>query len=165
MLTVREISVNPGSNTVLIMASSSRTSTLLSEFLSSMDSSVPQGMQGHKMMERKLRLYLWWKRKLSERKQEGKGPFALPDTSNEVLNQNINQNSGNGSGDGVSEALKKKDQMARERGTNRRRVRGGAPVGSSNSSGKAICTSRTEKKDLIMDEGEMRDEAANIAEL
>jgi len=37
----------------------------LSEFLSSMDSSAPQGIQGRMMMERKLRLYLWQKGKFS----------------------------------------------------------------------------------------------------
>ncbi|OBZ77930.1 DNA repair protein rad16 [Grifola frondosa] len=54
-------SLSPGKNTVLIMASSLHTCTLLSEFLSSMDLHAPRGSQGRKMMEDKLRLYLWWK--------------------------------------------------------------------------------------------------------
>ena len=48
------------------------------------------------MMEDKLRLYLWWKGKLSERKADGKGPFALPKAKDNHTP--------------VSEALKKKDE-------------------------------------------------------
>ena len=67
------------------------------------------------MMEDKLKLYLWWKGKLSERKAEGKGPIALP---------KITENGDNE----VSEALKRKDRERQERQANRRRVRGGAPA-------------------------------------
>jgi len=87
----------------------------------------------------------------------------LPDISNEALNQNLNQNSNgldDGAGDSVSEALKRKDQITRERGVSRRRVRGGAPIG-----GNARGIVRTEKKDPMVDESEMRDEATSIADL
>lgn len=124
-----------------------------------MDQSAPRGMQGRKMMERKLRLYLWWKGKLSERKQGGKGPFALPDSSHEALDRDqTSKGSGDGGEDIVSEALKRKDQMAKERGASRRRVRGGAP-------GKMPAVARKEKKGPVIEEGEMRDEAATIADL
>lgn len=66
-----------GSNTVLIMISSTRTLTLVSDFLASMDADAAPGTQGRAMMERKLRLYLWWKGKLGERKKEGRGLLIL----------------------------------------------------------------------------------------
>lgn len=152
------VAVNPGSNTVLIMTSSTRTSTLISEFLSSMDSKAEPGTQGRTMMERKLRLYLWWKGKLSGQKAGGKFMFGMPDNSHEGLNRG---GGGGGSTEGMSEAMKRKDQVVKERGASRRRVRGGAPAGAS--SGKS--TYKTEPKDMVIGEGEMRDEAATIADL
>lgn len=89
-----------------------------------MDPSAPAGTQGKEMMERKLRLYLWWKGKLSARKEDGRRPFALPDKSGEALHRGDKTAAA-----GVSEALKKKDQVTKERGANRRRVRGGVPAG------------------------------------
>ena len=79
------------------------------------DADAPKGSQGRRMMEDKLKLYLWWKGKLSERKAEGKGPIALPKSTENGDNE-------------VSEALKRKDRERQERQANRRRVRGGAPV-------------------------------------
>ncbi|EPQ51671.1 hypothetical protein GLOTRDRAFT_117975 [Gloeophyllum trabeum ATCC 11539] len=111
--------VTPGSNTVLIMTSSTRTSNLITEYLESMDTDAPSGQKGRRMMERKLRLYLWWKSKLSDRKQDGKPGFGLPDRVGDRLTDDA--------ADGeVSEALKKKDRERRERQQSRRRVRGGA---------------------------------------
>ena len=110
------ISDSPGTNTVLIMASSLHTCTLIKDFLGTMDADAPRGSQGRRMMEDKLRLYLWWKGKLSERKAEGRSPIALP----KGRDQNDNNE--------VSEALKRKDKERQERSANRRRVRGGAPV-------------------------------------
>ncbi len=107
------------------MASSLHTCTLIKDFLSTMKADAPRGSQGRRMMEDKLRLYLWWKGKLSERRAEGKGPFALPQAKDKSA-------SGAGRGaaadDGVSEALKRKDKERQERANNRRRVRGGAPT-------------------------------------
>ncbi|KAG1728582.1 hypothetical protein EDD22DRAFT_930218, partial [Suillus occidentalis] len=50
-----------GSNTVLGMTSSPRSSTLMSEFLGEMDSTAPKASRGRSMMERKLRRYLYCK--------------------------------------------------------------------------------------------------------
>jgi len=140
--------VSPGSNTVLIMTSSLRTSTVVSEFLSSMDPDAPRGSRARKMMENKLKLYLWWKGKLSERKQGGRGHFAMPDgrkDRNSVDND-------------ISEALKKKDREKRERAANRRRLRGGVP---------AATTTRENvgpsPADTAGNEGAIREEADDIA--
>ncbi len=73
------------------------------------------------MMEDKLRLNLWWKSKLIERKEEGRTPFALPV-------KNLTEKNGEG---GISEALKRKDKERQARAANRRRVRGGAPASTS----------------------------------
>ncbi|KAH9934024.1 uncharacterized protein BXZ73DRAFT_89675 [Epithele typhae] len=108
----------PGTNTVLIMASSLHTCTLIKDFLRDLDSTAPRGEQGRQMMESKLRLYLWWKGKLSERKTDGKTPIALPKGRNDDTP--------------ISEALKKKDREKAERTASRRRVRGGAPAGAGN---------------------------------
>ncbi|KAF9804280.1 hypothetical protein IEO21_09434 [Rhodonia placenta] len=94
----RLTSLSPGTNTVLIMTSSLRTSSVLSDFLSEMDLDALPGSRGRKMMEDKLRLYLWWKGKLSERKQEGRGLFGMPDSRKDKDSASTD----------VSEALRKK---------------------------------------------------------
>ncbi|KAM5544482.1 hypothetical protein V8D89_002142 [Ganoderma adspersum] len=104
-----------GTDTVVVMASSLQTCTLIKDFLDALESDAPRGAQGRRMMEDKLRLYLWWKGKLSERKAEGKGPIALPKGKDEAES-------------GVSEGLKKKDWDRQERQAKRRRVRGGGPA-------------------------------------
>lgn len=119
------------------MTSSLRTSQLLSEFLSFKDSAAARGAQGRKMMEEKLRLYLWWKSKLVERKEDGRAAFAMPNKN--LIDQN-------GSGE-ISEALKRKDKEKQARAANRRRIRGGAPPASSrdnqpSASGSSIESSR-----------------------
>jgi len=112
-------------NTVLVMTSSTRTCSLLTEFLSTMDDNIAPGMRGRKMMMRKLKLYLWWKAQLAERKQDRKSYFGLPDGPNrakdgfdKIYRDDV---------DGMSEALKKKDKERAERAQSRRRVRGGGP--------------------------------------
>ncbi|EIN05331.1 hypothetical protein PUNSTDRAFT_54777 [Punctularia strigosozonata HHB-11173 SS5] len=121
------VSLAPGNNTVLIMTSSSQTSTLLTEFLSSMDIDAPAGRQGRRMMERKLKAYLWWKGRLAEEKSASAkgGPSSRPSTNNR---QGSNTVPGTGGTDGLSEALRKKDREREEKRASRRRVRGGAPV-------------------------------------
>ncbi|KAF8959813.1 hypothetical protein BDZ97DRAFT_1836010 [Flammula alnicola] len=109
------------SNTILVMTSSTRTCSLLTEFLSTMDPEAPPGSRGRKMMLQKLRLYLWWKTQLGGRKQGGKPQFSVPETSRQAMN-------GFGDKDGISEALRKKDKEKAARTQNRRRVRGGAPT-------------------------------------
>ncbi|KAM5544497.1 hypothetical protein V8D89_002157 [Ganoderma adspersum] len=106
---------SPGTDTVVVMASSLQTCTLIKDFLDALESDAPRGAQGRRMMEDKLRLYLWWKGKLSERKAEGKGPIALPKGKDEAES-------------GVSEGLKKKDRDRQDRQAKRRRVRGGGPA-------------------------------------
>ncbi|THH30533.1 hypothetical protein EUX98_g3669 [Antrodiella citrinella] len=117
---------DPGTNTVLIMTSSLRTSQLLSDFLSSMDPDAPQGRQGRKVMEDKLRLYLWWKARLGDHKQDGKN---ASDSAGRKASGGRRFYTSGKSGEGeLSEALKKKDRERQARTANRRRVRGGAPT-------------------------------------
>ena len=94
------------------MTSSTQTCTLLTEFLSELDPTAPERARGRKMMMRKLRLYLWWKGQLGERKQSGERHFAMP----------VEEDAG------ISEALKKKDKEKAAKAQSRRRVRGGAPA-------------------------------------
>jgi len=70
-------------------------------------------------MMRKLKLYLWWKSQLAERKQSGKGPIALLDDSSHNLF------SEEAAGETTAPALKKKDQERAQRTQSRRRMRGG----------------------------------------
>ena len=130
---------------MLVMASSLHTCTLIKDFLSALDTDAPRGAQGRRMMEDKLRLYLWWKGKLSERKAEGKVPIALPKSAER--------------GDGeLSEALKKKDRDRVERQAKRRRVRGGGPV--------VVSSGREEAKSARgLGEVEIKKEADDIAAL
>ena len=113
------------------------------------------------MMMKKLRLYLWWKGKLSQRKQDGKKTsFAMPDAT---------KNSFDKYGDlsDISEALKKKDKEKAEKSKSRRRVRGEAPAGSSSSSSRADNASssfpKPEPKDVKLDE--IHNEADRFAQL
>ncbi|KAH9487436.1 DNA repair protein rad16 [Psilocybe cubensis] len=144
----QESLAKPGStrsNTVLVMTSSIRTCNLLTEFLSSMDHDAPPGSRGRAMMLRKLRLYLWWKGKMDERKATNKAASSMPD---------------NGTGKGIfdaiyadqedlSEALKKKDKEKAQRAQNRRRIRGGAPATSSSPvKGKGSATTRLEPQEI-----------------
>lgn len=114
------------------------------------------------MMEDKLRVYLWWKGTLNERKHDGKAPFQLPDAARR--HQNDESGKFYGGDDGISEALKRKDKEKAERSASRRRVRGGAPNSTSSGNGRAS-TLKPEAKDSVVGEAEMRDEAENIAEL
>lgn len=114
-----------GSNTVLVMTSSSRASALVSEFLANMDLDAPKGKRGRKMMERKLRQYLFWKSRLTNQSRGGKVPArtvvkkhdATPIAASKSMDGPANR----------SLALRKKEEMKQARGANRRRVRGGAP--------------------------------------
>lgn len=115
------------SNTILVMTSSTRTCTLLTEFLSSMDQDAAPGSRGRVMMLRKLRAYLWWKGKMAEKKSDGKNPSAMP--SGNALGRDI-FDAIYADQEGVSEALKKKDKEKAQRAQNRRRIRGGAPASS-----------------------------------
>jgi DNA excision repair protein ERCC-4 len=155
---IQYLSVNQASNTVLIMTSSSRSVTLLNDFLSTMDSDAPKGAQGREMMEDKLRLYLWWKGKLSERKRDGKAPFHLPDVNNERPMNGFDQV------EGLSDAMKLKDKLVKEKNASRRRVRGGAPASAASGSGRSAAKS-SGQKGMVSGEEEMRHEAEDIADL
>ncbi|KAG1731335.1 uncharacterized protein EDB91DRAFT_1154579 [Suillus paluster] len=105
-----------GTNTVLVMTSSPRSSTLVNGFLSEMNDTAPKGSRGRPMMERKLRRYLYWKggnARQTHPRQQPPPHFSAPQP----------QPSGE-----ISEALKRKDKTRQERSANRRRVRGGAPA-------------------------------------
>lgn len=123
MESLKKASAMPGSNTVLVMASSTRTCRDLEEFLSVYDANARKGMKGRKMMMRRLRMYLWWQTK---RKEQGKVSFAMPAGSS--VRSAKRQEEAN-----ISEALLKKDREKVERNQSRRRVRGGAPPASGDS--------------------------------
>lgn len=132
-----------GTNTVLVMTSSPRSSTLVSEFLGEMDSAAPKGSRGRSMMERKLRRYLFWKGENARQKQprhQQPPQFSTPQP------QPPSQSEGE-----ISEALKRKDKTRQERSANRRRVRGGAP---------AVAPS---KSAIVDPKLESRDDADDIA--
>ncbi|KAF9489165.1 hypothetical protein BDN71DRAFT_1491012 [Pleurotus eryngii] len=117
--------VVPGTNTALVMTSSTREAGILSDFLSDMDAEAPPGTLGRKMMIRKLYSYLAWKGKLnSQQRNDGRGSgSAFAATTFERQNSTA-----------LSEALKKKDREKAERSAGRRRVRGGAPSSTTASS-------------------------------
>lgn len=108
------------------------------------------------MMMKKLRLYLWWKGKLSERKQDGKTTFAGTSKDNFDKYGDMSE---------ISKALQKKDKEKAEKAKCRRRVRGGAPAGSSSSSraDNASSVPKPEPKDVKLDE--IQNEADRFAEL
>ncbi|KAG2342616.1 hypothetical protein BDR05DRAFT_1060084 [Suillus weaverae] len=133
-----------GTNTVLVMTSSPRSSTLVSEFLGELDDTAPKGSRGRSMMERKLRRYLYWKGENARQKQprhQQPPQFSAPQP------QPPSQPDGE-----ISEALKRKDKTRQERSANRRRVRGGAPM--------AVAPS---KLAVVDPKVESRDDANDIA--
>ncbi len=99
---------------VLVMTSSTQTSSLLSEYLASMNSDALPGQRGRKMLEDKLRHYLYWKARLSARSAENQRPSA-------------NNSQSSPGDDELNLALRKKDRDKAERAASRRRVRGGGP--------------------------------------
>lgn len=142
------------------MCSSSRTCDVLRDYLSAIDPHAARGSQGRVMMERRLKLYLWWKGKLSENKRDGRGAFHMPGP------QPAHSSTQDGASSGISEALRKKDEARRERNASRRRVRGGAPAGVG---GKVVpppsLRDGVGREGMFAGEGEMRIEADNIADL
>lgn len=111
--------VAPGSNVTLIMAADQQTCTLIKDLLSSprSDSQAP----GRELLENRLRLYLYWKRRLVDSNELGRGS----QTSKTTLQTTSSE---------ISEALRKKDAGRAFTSKNRRRVRGGAPGESSSRS-------------------------------
>jgi DNA excision repair protein ERCC-4 len=76
-----------------------------------MDPMAAAGAKGRKLMEKKLRSYLFWKGKLGS---EGKTIDSADSTKPPEVT-------------GISDALKRKDARNKERQGNRRRTRGGPP--------------------------------------
>jgi DNA excision repair protein ERCC-4 len=139
---------------VLVMTSTFRSATLIKDFLSTMDPSAPDGEKGRKMMEDRLRVYLWWKGKLGERKQESKARNAFP-RAGQTQKDTFNWPPGEGMV--LSEALKRKDKDKAQRSASRRRVRGGASP--------SAVPARNEVKVKVEDVDNLEQEAHNIAEL
>ena len=120
-----------------------------------MDTEALPGSRGRQMMMKKLRLYLWWKGKLSQRKQDGKTSFAGTSKDNFDKYGDLGE---------ISKALQKKDKEKAEKAKCRRRVRGGAPTGSSSSSRPDNTSSpKPEPKDVNLDE--IQNEADRFAQL
>ncbi|KDQ65067.1 hypothetical protein JAAARDRAFT_43863 [Jaapia argillacea MUCL 33604] len=159
------LTFTPGTNTVLIMTSSSRTSNLVSEYLSTMDPDSPPGRKAHSMMSAKLQLYLWWKSKLSERKADGKTVFAMPQGNN-MLGGNGFPGLNEEESEEISEALKKKDKDKKERAGSRRRVRGGSVVAAASANARKEKECQRDSGDVrgLVGEEAMRDEADDIAQ-
>ncbi|KAG1854454.1 hypothetical protein DFJ58DRAFT_787993 [Suillus subalutaceus] len=132
-----------GTNTVLVMTSSPRSSTLVSEFLGEMDGTASKGSRGRSMMERKLRRYLYWKGENARQKhpRHQQLQFSVPQPQPSLQPEGE-----------ISEALKRKDKTRQERSANRRRVRGGAPM-----------TVAPSKPAVIDPKVESRDDADEIA--
>ncbi|KAJ3515568.1 hypothetical protein NLJ89_g1672 [Agrocybe chaxingu] len=142
-------------NTILVMTSSTRNCSLLTEFLASMDHAAPPGTRGQAMMLRKLRLYLWWKDEL--RKRDGKASFGIVDGNQRGADKLY----GSGDREELSEALQKKDKEKAQRAQSRRRVRGGGPSGATQTRGEAVV--KPEPKEFKLQE--MRYEEDGFAEL
>jgi len=104
-------------NTVLVMCNSERTATLIRDYLSMLDQNAPRGQKGRKVMEQRLRSYLFWKGRLTD--SGGK--------SQREVGQSVSAPETPVTGDQPSEALRRKDALRKERQGNRRRVRGGPP--------------------------------------
>ena len=96
---------------------------------------------------------------MSQRKQDGKTSFAMPDT-NKHPQDKFDKYADQGE---ISEALKKKDKERAERSQSRRRVRGGAPAGSSASRTDSAPFAKPEPKDVKLDE--IQNEADGFAQL
>ncbi|KAF9075743.1 hypothetical protein BDP27DRAFT_953568 [Rhodocollybia butyracea] len=125
-ITSRPVEEPPGTNTTLVMCSSTATCTLLNDFLSSKDDKRPKGEWGRRMMLKKLRSWLWWEKRKKTAVEApsgaGKKPIGGPSADDMIWR-------GETGDDALSEALKKKDRENAAKKASRRRVRGGGPVG------------------------------------
>lgn len=101
------------------MCNSERTATLIRDYLSTVDQNAPRGQKGRKIMERRLKTYLFWKGRLTDSGGKSQREFgqSVPASKTPVPN------------DQPSEALRRKDALRKERQGSRRRVRGGLPGG------------------------------------
>ncbi|PFH49381.1 hypothetical protein AMATHDRAFT_147779 [Amanita thiersii Skay4041] len=141
-------SVTPGSDTVLVMTSSTRSCQLLRDYLSMMDNDAPRGEKGRRMLLKGLRGYLWWKRQLSLNNAEA---------TQKATQKSSTTSAGTSSkdGQGISDALKRKDKERAERAGSRRRIRGGATAPPPSRSGN--------KQQNLQGFEELQEEADHIA--
>lgn len=129
-----------------------------------MDPEAAPGTQGRKMMEDKLRLFLWWKAKLGERKPDSKSgadSAGFKGGPGPAFRGNGSAAAGEVE---LSEALKKKDRERQARTANRRRVRGGAPAPSVRD-GQTAPVPDQQDAAAPSGSGQTRDEAISIDEL
>ncbi|KAH6911198.1 hypothetical protein BKA70DRAFT_1269689 [Coprinopsis sp. MPI-PUGE-AT-0042] len=135
-----------GSNTVLVMTSSSRSSQLISEYLSTADLNQGKGKKGRSMMMQKLRVWLWWKSMREKEDSKDKAGSSKNHTYGPIGQKN-GASGGSNSNTGLSEALQRKDAQQADRNKSRRRVRGGAPAATGSRDG-ASAGGNLEKKEL-----------------
>lgn len=114
---------NPGSDIVLVMASSTRSCQSIRDYLSLADHDAPRGAKGRRMLMRSLSSYLWWKSKLEQQREESQRQQA-PKKSGSSKSSFERSTS-------ISAALKRKDKVLSDKAKNRRRTRGGAPAATS----------------------------------
>jgi DNA excision repair protein ERCC-4 len=101
------------------MCNSERTATLIRDYLSMVDQNAPRGHKGRKIMERRLRSYLFWKGRLTDSGGKSQREVGLSVSAPKTLVTD----------DQPSEALRRKDALKKERQGSRRRVRGAPPGG------------------------------------
>jgi DNA excision repair protein ERCC-4 len=117
------------------MCSSEQSCNNLREFLSQMDPLAAAGSKGRKSMESRLQNYLFWKGKLGNENKSATNPStnvasaARGDAKSAQPGQSADAN--------ISEALKRKDALRKERQGSRRRTRGPPPNMPRNESGHA----------------------------
>ncbi|KAL0062171.1 DNA repair protein RAD16 [Marasmius tenuissimus] len=122
-----------GTNTTLVMCSSTVTCSLLNEFLTKMDVGRAKGEWGRKMMMQRLKSWLFWEeRRKWEKEHAGGNAGEGKKTGGGTSGGGGGVGAGsNDFADGLSEALKKKDRERAQKQANRRRIRGGGPAGGS----------------------------------
>jgi DNA excision repair protein ERCC-4 len=79
-----------------------------------MNLDTPPGQQGRRLLEDRLRLYLYWKSRLATRPAETRPTLTTIHEDPSGVDE-------------LSPALRKKDRERAERAASRRRIRGGAP--------------------------------------
>jgi DNA excision repair protein ERCC-4 len=110
-----------GTDTVLIMTSSTRSCDLIQDFLDTMDPDAESGRKGRVMMRRRLKGYLGWRGRLNANGANN------PATTNQAGSAGMTSRKGKEKESNVNEALRKKDREKAEKSASRRRMRGGAP--------------------------------------
>lgn len=165
------------------MCTSARTADVLADYIAVLDrggdGNRPRGEWGRRMMERRLRAYFAWKACLATDAgpgvrfaNPGPGSQHTASKSSSIAKPTTNT---------LSAALAKKDAMRKERTMSRRRVRGGAPGGSSTAGPRmpetresqtgttvqesGMSAKEREKLGILTGESEMRVEADSLAEL